>query len=1427
MTLMIEMKFVHSLITRLAPMCLALAVLTCVPCDGVASNQTAPIDSNTPSSDQTYLVDQWRVPEGLPTNVINGLAFDEIGYLWLATSDGLVRFDGHAFKVFHRGNTEGLQTTRLRKVYAQKGHGLWVLDEFWGLYHFDGQQHFERISLAGHERITRAIEETIHGDLVLGTTKGLFWQTKDGFKQVKSTEDHYLASPYVSADGCVWGASLNKAVFKVCDGAVIEQTPLVPMSNAAGTIWKMHTDEQGIMHLVPNDGLYRQTQGGWERYPETADHEFIDLAFLKTKQWLLRSKSDIFLFDPKSLVLTRMAPSTSRKTLPLRSVDDKGNEWLNYNQSIVRDGTKLFQSKCSINSVVFDQADGVWLGTGCEGLVRLRPRTITMLDDQHAPQPTYGIAQAHDGDVYATSIGQLSRWSVSGAQQLFPISKTYEEKLRGGIDPDIIRVLYTDSNGEVLVGQYGVCRLKGELCLELPSDNPELMHQKRTLALHRDKRGDLWAGGVDGLWRLRDRVWTQMTDPQTHQSKDSIRVIYESEEGGLWFGTVGNGIWRRTVDGEKQSFGLASGLSSLSVRDIIKDESKRLWVVTENRGVCVSQVLLDVADVPSFRCLTTQQGLHSDSLHRVIPDDDGRYWFNSNTGIFSLRRDDLIAAADNPAKHLHPRVYGKQEGLLNPEGNGGINRAGIRLQDGRLAFPTQDGVALIDTSQVALHQTPPRVVFQNVRLMDGALQAPQSNQVMLPLGERSFTLNFTALTDGLTDRVYFRYRLAPNQDEWVEVGSDRSLSFSRLPPGKHELQVEAYQPSSGQTSPVSVLTLVLPLHVWERFYVQLAALLVLLGMLSWWVWQRMQAGRRREMELASRVQQRTRDLSEQTQKTQKALEEVEQQRARIEQLSEAKSAFFANASHELRTPLTIMLGPLQKALAGEEIPPNRLEAMVRSGHRLKRLIDHLLDLERLDAQRFPLQRKNIVLSDVIEDALALFTPYAAQHQIDLSHSKHAANDRLLVHADPDQMMRVLGNLLSNAIKFTPEGGQIVVSTKQENQYAILSVDDSGHGIPEGWRERVFDRFEQIANPDTRVREGAGLGLAMCREIARLHEGDLFAMESELGGARLVLRLPLNHEQANDHNQAKTETHQETLDTFLSPVSDSLESATVSSALPLTSKANAQSLKNTQRVLVVEDNDDLRSYVHDILKPYYHVRVAADGVEALAMAESWMPDLVVSDVMMPNMDGFELVRALRRHPQLGGVPLIFLTARAAVSDEIQGLSLGADQYIRKPFDNSLLLAKVAAAIKMVQRLRQPPQATSQPNETSVPEGVTAPTGSHVVSAANQHAQEMMTRALAWLEAHLHLPECSAEELADHLHVSRRTLDRLFREHHTETVTNCLKRKRLERAQEMLHKQKGSVSEVAYACGFSALSGFSRAYKKHFGHAPTHALDAPSP
>ncbi|MEL6703946.1 MAG: ATP-binding protein [Bacteroidota bacterium] len=1389
---------------------------------------------------------RWTIRDGLPTNSLTGVAYDAEGYLWVATNDGLVRYDGARMVIHTRATHPALPANRFAGIVTAPDGALW--------FHSDGR-YFVRyadgaftvlpptLGVDRESSLRRTPDalwivggdalRLIHGadvlrvpatilphatfDVVRDLDRRLWVATRDGGIYV------FPPDAYTSADGST--PSMDVAPERIL--GVDDGLPSLDVRELAvgpgGTVWA--ATAAGLVALsptapsetwLPGRPLLEVAHDAYGRTWVVAEGQ----DDTDRRVWRIEGRTATpFLGDARFSFQGTFWKGDDNELWMVWSAEQDGQAHL-YRLSAEGVPTLAVTLPGQIVEVA-PSADGLlWLAT-TSGLYHVRQQPIQAVPFG-AYSATYGLTERTDGSVWAAIVGPggPARISPDLTATRLPATLGYAT------------VLYETRDG-TLWGGSRFCRFEGTICRPVAvGPDRETLHG--VYALFEDRSGWLWVSARGELWRGRADLpplqWRSFSvvDELPH---DHIQVFYETVDGALLLGTDGKGLLRVTspLDADTLAFEVLSedeGLASNHVRDLHEDDEGLLWIATEDRGLC----RLDRQGAVSLHggaldCLGQDDGLHSNSLHRILDDDHGRLWMNSNQGLFWVARADLDAWARGEVSTVPSVAYGEIDGLPAREGNGGVQQAGLRARDGRLWFPTMGGIAVVDPAAI----TPPSLptsLIETIRTGDRTLSVGASEAVVLPPAERDLRVTFTAPTFLRAQSIRFQYRLVGHRDAWEEATAAREAVYTNLPPGRYTFEVRAGA-GGAWSSPVA-----LPVHQrasWhETLWFSLALGLGLLGLVYGLVDHRLRRAARRARDLEAAVDAQTETLRRQN-------TQLEQQTAELEQAAELKTRFLASISHEFRTPLTLTFGPIEDLLRGEydsvaEARPHFARAR-SNGRRLLRLINQLLDLSRLGAGAItlnPTAQPND-LGVHVRHLAALFATHAAQRGVAL-HTVVAAHP-FTREFDADVLDKIVVNLLSNAFKFTPAGGTVRVALEAEGDVAVLIVEDTGLGIAPEDQVRVFERFYQVESGPTRSHDGSGVGLALVRELADLHGGTV-AVESQLDeGARFTVRLPgLARPSVSQPSGDALPGATPTVSRSLSSLDASLDDASLEDAAPLPEPAmtSADALPGTPRplVLVVEDNADMRAYLGAQLGRYARVETAADGADGIERARSIVPDLVVTDVMMPRVDGLALCATLKGDTRTSHIPVLLLSARADVESRIAGYDLGADAYLAKPFHAAELRAQVMGLLRERARLQarfaaMRRRAEGPPVKTSP---IPAPTTHAAAEPAAQSSLPPREAAfLADLEAAiadgLDDPAFNTERLAGVLALSRRQLQRKLNALTGDSPGGLIREARLDRAATLLAAGELSVKEVAAAVGFRSNSAFGRAFRERHGATPS--------
>ena len=984
-------------------------------------------------------------------------------------------------------------------------------------------------------------------------------------------------------------------------------------------------------------------------------------------------------------------------------------------------------------------------------------------------------------------------------------------------------------------------------------------------------------GGVGRVQRVQGQ-W-QARGTMQHDTKGLAYTVAEDAHNALWLGT-GASIYRvenafeRRVDPVVTRYDTTHGLPAASFNFAVPVGDAVRFITQEGLYRFQPDAKRFVPDA-DFAAVYTDSTLLG---WPVVAPNAREVWMDFGGYKFGVAtRPDLDSAYTWTARSFRRLADIGDVHTIAPAGTDavwiGTSETVMRYDRQRAALPKQPVQALV--RGVTAHPTAPTDQQRRVHGGDIDLRAP----LRLPYADNTMRLAFGATSFArvqgpLFERdgpLQFRYRLLGFNDDWSEWSTTGHKDYTGLREGTYRFEVQARDLYNRSSTPATLTLVIAP--PWYRTWWAYGLWSILaLGLVAGAVqWRTLQL-RRRQDELEATVAERTAEVR--TQKRQ-----LEQQAEELQALDAAKSRFFANLSHEFRTPLTLMLGPVrtlrQKLQSTRALPANtadpQLRLVERNGHRLLRLVNQVLDLARHDAGRLRIQARPISVDAEAERITQAFMPLADEQAIDLRIHTAPTEDapsedatHAPVHADPEALEQMLGNLLSNALKFTPEGGTVRVTATHTADAAHISVSDTGPGIPKAMQERLFDRFVQADDTTTRPQEGTGIGLALTRALAEVHGGSVSVESTEGAGSTFTLLLPRGTDHLTDEQRADSPAPRNVVPEPAPRIDweepEDPDPENPGSADASTPKRTAPAPNDTTPgmgpplVLVVDDNADIRTYIRSILTPDFRVVEAATGAEGLRVAHKHLPDVILADVMMPELDGLDMTRKLRDDARTEAVPIIMLTARAEATDEVEGLSAGATDYVAKPFNARVLESRIRGTLAYQQRLRRQLLAEVQPengssrwvqeeaeahSEASSPPSALrradavskgSPSGADVdpsnhtdpspnttdASAADASIEAKMRRVIA---ERLPDPAFNATALAESLAVSRRTLYRRARKADMPTPAALIRTMRLERAATLLRDGAGTVSEVAYAVGYESLAHFSRHFAQHFDQSPT--------
>lgn len=1215
---------------------LTVFVLTSGTLPEVWAQPTVKLD---PSKTLTqYRIDQWTTEHGLPMKRISSVLQSSNGYIWLGTQEGLARFDGFDFTIFDKHQT-GLESKTITALFEDSKGAIWI-----------------------------------------GTVDGLSRYRNGRFETITSSDG--LVGDYVTAlmedrQGRIWAATYDKGV-SIIEGASIHAFPagkdLVSNSisalyqDASGTIW-LGTTDAGLMRY--RDGritTYSVDSGLPSDEITRVDGDGTGTLWIGTKGGFVIHKDGKF----RTYTVDDGLPHNIVRAFEM---DTAGSLWIGTEGGISRLRDRRLETfgeidgMSSVLALEEDAEGSLWIGTSRGGLFRAQDGKFTTftVDEGLGGNSVYSVYEDAAGDVWIGTLG--------GGVSRIRDGKISTLRSDDGLGTDNVASVYGSRDGSVWLGTHGqglIRHSKGQL---RHYTNDDGLPGSGIYTIYEDSRGYLWLGaGRAGLVRFDGTRFVTFTT-EDGLTDNSVTAVTEGPRDYLWVGTYYGGL-NLIKDGVVvHTYSTANGLPNDYVSSIYRDEEGVLWIATREGGLTRLQD-------GKLASMSADQGLFNDTILHILEDDSGNLWMSSNRGLFRVRKADVHAVLDGKAEALESITYDQSDGLKTYEFNGGAQPAGWKGRDGRLWFVSSKGVVRVDPKNLPHNEVPPKVLIEQVLVGESSVRTDTT--AILEPGQNKLEFDFIGLSYMASDEVIYRYILDGIDSDWIDAGSRRQAFYTNLPPGEYTFRVMARNADDvWSESPAAFSFRLKPFfHQTIWFYLLMGLVLVLGGVAIYRIRVRQLKVRQRELERT--VRERTKDLREEKQKVEEAKSVIEEQAEQLRELDRVKTRFFGNISHEFRTPLTLNIGPLENALSGvygpvPEVLNGQLSIMLRNARRLLRLINQLLDISKLESGRMELHTKRLDLARFVKGVSTSFSGYTEKAGIDLVFN--APEESLGATFDPEAMEKVFFNLLSNAVKFTPRGGRIsmlVQPSKIDNSVEVR-IADTGDGIPAADLPHIFDRFHQAEGSSSNVQQGTGIGLALVKELVELHGGSI-TVESRLGhGTEFIVVLPVGEDSGEPFADADEELGYTLQNDSIADISQYRDDATHDEDLISGDGAVREHVVGTpsadrELVLVTDDNPDIREYMISCLNGSYRIISAKNGQEAYEKAKVHHPDLIISDVMMPKMTGYDLCRAVRADETISMTPIILVTSKAAIDDKIEGLEAGADDYLPKPFNAEELFAR---------------------------------------------------------------------------------------------------------------------------------------------------------
>ena len=1364
------------------------------------------------------------VEQGLSHGNVQSILQDYLGFMWFATEDGLNKYDGYTFTTYRHDplDSTSLSSNYLSWIYEDSERNLWISTIGGGLNKYNRDQDnfisFKPDRDNPESIITDVMQQTVAFNydgkevLWIGTQFGLCKMdiATQRFKYYPHTERDfpysYIECMVVDSSGIVWIGSYGLHRF---DPRTEQFThywhdPNNPFSLSDENVLSMFLDRSGNLWVGTTSGGLNKFDPQTEKFiryqhdpenPYSLSGNWI-VAFNEDRAgnlWIGTAVSGLNRFDRKTGRFIHYKhdsgnpASLSDNTVMCIYKDQSGIYWVgtweginkfdpeqnrfsNYRnlsgeQTCISDN--YIWSICGSST---NEKEVLWVGTKSGGLNKLDRTTGKFTRYLHESDnsrciPSNKISALFEDRAGTLWIGTWGDGLIEFDQARGEFSQYFNNIYKVYIGINIIRTIYEDHNGILWVGTQGGGLFKFNRATKQFSS---VGFRTQIMQIYEDHLGVLWIAAYSGLKKL-DRVtekyttyWHNPADPNSISSEKVIS-IQEDKKGRMWFGTIGGGLNKfDRGSGKFKSYTVKDGLPNDVIQGILEDEQGNLWLSTNN-GLSRFN-----PETESFRNYDANDGLLGNQFYpgACYKTEDGEMFFGGTKGLNSFYPDRL---QDN--KHI----------------------PGIVITDFQI-FNKSVPIRKVNGGEENDVYTLPKTIY----LLD---------EVELPYKENVFSFEFAALDYHSPQRNKYAYKMEGVDPDWVYTDASRRFTtYTKLDPGEYVFKVKGSN-NDGVWNKEGTFVKITILPPWWRtsWAYSLYGLLILSLLYGIWHFQTKRLKMKQQMEM----------------------EHFEAEKLR--EVDHLKSRFFANISHEFRTPLTLIRGPVKQMLEGEfaESIKDQFRMILRNSDRLLGLINQILDLSKLESGEMKLKVSETDISKQIKGLTLSFSSLADRKKITLKFNTNISS--IIGFVDVSKLEKIITNLLSNAFKFTPRNGIITVIIKavipakagihekkqipdkvrdDNTNYIQIIVSNSGPGIPADQLDKIFDRFYQADDNYKKDSEGTGIGLALTKELVEVCGGEISVSSIPNKTTTFEITLPISKEYfKKDEIIEKTETGCQRPETGYQISISNTQSEDPGSHISgqKSSIEDRASRISSPTILVVEDNPDVTSYICSFMEKDFRILTAENGREGIKIVLDKYPDLVISDVMMPEMDGFELSQKIKSDERISHIPVILLTAKADVDSKIEGLEFGADDYITKPFEARELLIRSKNLIEQRKKLRERFSLLMDLK----PEDI----------AASSMDEQLVQRLLAVFEDHMEEPDFSIEQLAQEIGMSRRHLNRKIQAMTNLSTSDFIRILRLQKAARLLKSASGTVSEIAFKVGFNNLSYFSKAFRRHFGKLPS--------
>ena len=1284
---------------------------------------------------------------GLSASNVKAILQDSYGFMWFGTKNGLNRYDGTSILQLNCDDLKaGIGNHNISALYEDKERKLWVGTDR-GIYVYDPTMDiFTRLNPESPDKITpdnwvaEILADSVGNVWVLIPDQGLF--RFEGTKKVS----HYPIT--------------GKSNFK-------NESPECIAIDKKGGVW-VGTSGVGLFKYNPQKDAFEQYLEDCNGH-SLANKNIMSMCFRDDDTAILAiHEGELLKYNTQSRELATIPFPGERKTF-LRDVvcfgdelwvgshhglfiiNEKKNSTLHLKEDLMR---SFSLSDNIVYSIYKDNKGGIWIGTMFGGVNYLPKHRLVF--DKYVPgsdghslntKRIRGLAEDDNGCIW---IGTEDNGINVLDPQTGEVHQVYDN-----VPGHLITLCVRHYNNHIYCGLFkqGMneirlpderirCLSEGELGIDEGSVYDFMI----------DSKGRKWIGTGWGLY---------MSGPneKEYHRVDAIGYnwafnIMEAKDGTIWVASMGNGVWKcRPESGIYQNYVYEAGkkntLSSNSVSFIMQDSKGNIWFSTDRGGICRYNEVQD-----NFTSFGINEGLPDDVCYDILEDEHSNLWFGTNKGLVRF----------NPESG-DVSVFTNKDGLLGNQFN--YNSA-LKARDGKFYFGGVDGLIAFDpNTQDESGSLPPVYISKfSIYNKEITVHTPNSplkqcivhtNEIELPYNQSNISFDIAMLSYSTAETNQYYYRMVPLDKEWIRAASNKNISYAKLPPGKYTFQIKATHHASKSDPSTRSLTIVILPPWWQSVWAYIVyALAIILFVFCWFLWYK----HRKERQMEERQK----------------LFEIEKEK----ELYESKVDFFTEIAHEVRTPLTLINGPLE-AIQEENLPESKkkkyINVIVQNTKRLLELTGQLLDFQKIGANKLSMKFESVDITALLKGIVARFEVTFNLNNKELVLK--LTEEEIWAAVDKEAITKIVSNLLNNALKYAWQ--HIQVELEKDDLYFTIRVISDGNKIPEEASQYIFEPFYQMEKKEA-PKNGVGIGLSLARSLASLHKGTLTLDTTREKDNVFILTISLNKEGISLENSK----------------------AVQKDIVELDEETSVETDMHGYTLLLVEDNESMLAFISERLCECFTVETAKNGAEAIEILRSSHVDLIISDIMMPVMNGYQLCKEIKSDLELSHIPVIFLTAKNDIDSKINGLKYGAEAYVEKPFSFGYLKEQILSLLNNRRRERE---AFSKRPFFSVDN-----------MQMNKADEEFMNKVIRIIEDNITDDNFGVEKMADILCMSRSSLLRKIKTIFNLSPLDFIRLIRLKKAAEYIQEGKYRIGDICYMVGINSPSYFSKLFLKQFGMTP---------